>query len=184
MALPEQEMPGRFAARSGILSPAPPFTTVPRRHRRRSSFAARAVRHLPAALPFAHRSPDRTTATHAGRGPPAPTTEKKGFGAFAHTRSRVSVPKPPSARGPSRSARVVEHGTVHGRLSKDGPRVKSQAKCPCRDGPACFENGRGRPPGAPTEAASAVRASLQGATVGGAFGYPGPHWSAGSRHQA
>ena len=84
MALPEQEMLGRFAARSGILSPAPPFTTVPRRHRRRSSFAARAVRHLPAALPFAHRSPDRTTATHAVRGPPAPTTEKKGFGAFAH----------------------------------------------------------------------------------------------------
>ena len=37
------------------------------------------------------------------------------------TRSPVSVPKPPAARKPSRSARVVGHETVHGRTSKHNP---------------------------------------------------------------
>jgi hypothetical protein len=42
----------------------------------------------------------------------------------------------------------------------------------------------GRPPGGAADAASAGRASPQGATDGRSFGCPGSPWSAGSRHQA
>ena len=112
MALPGQGVPGREATWCGILSPAPPGTKAPRRRQWRSPAAERGVPRLPADLLFAHRSPDRAGATHAGHGPSTPTKEEEGFGAFACPPIAGECAKTScgSGTGPERSWLRAWHG--------------------------------------------------------------------------